>query len=225
MSRLSRFRPSPAMVIASVALFVALGGTGYAVTELNGRDIDNRSISGKKLKKNTVTDKEVRESRLKRVPEAKVADFLKTTTVIPVQKLPVGQTKRIPVAAVGSGARAASGLDDIGALVAVCSALSNPPRTGVQVFFVAAVDNVGFGGGTAGRELDRGQNTRATFQLTDDGDPEGDFEGEPYGDAFVVGPDGDQYKIQLWIAVNMFGAPCAVGGQVHGLDPGLKLAG
>jgi len=30
MHRLTRFRPTPAMVVASVALLVALGGTGVA---------------------------------------------------------------------------------------------------------------------------------------------------------------------------------------------------
>jgi hypothetical protein len=34
MQKLRRFRPSPALVLAAVALFVALGGTGYAVTRL-----------------------------------------------------------------------------------------------------------------------------------------------------------------------------------------------
>src|SRR5215203_914282 len=32
--RVVRRRPSPALVVASVALFIALGGTGYAVTQL-----------------------------------------------------------------------------------------------------------------------------------------------------------------------------------------------
>src|SRR6266516_4394299 len=38
MRRLSGFRPSPAMVVACLALLVALGGTGYAATQLLPRN-------------------------------------------------------------------------------------------------------------------------------------------------------------------------------------------
>jgi hypothetical protein len=77
-------RPSPAMIIALIALFVALGGSGYAAVRINGKNIKNKSISGKKLKNRTITGKkvkrntltgtEIRESRLGRVPNAAHAD-------------------------------------------------------------------------------------------------------------------------------------------------------
>ena len=44
MRLLRRFRPSPAMVIASLALFVALGGTGYAVTRLPANSVTTRQV-------------------------------------------------------------------------------------------------------------------------------------------------------------------------------------
>jgi hypothetical protein len=44
MQLLRRFRPSPAMVIASLALFVALGGTGYAVTRLPANSVTTRQV-------------------------------------------------------------------------------------------------------------------------------------------------------------------------------------
>lgn len=52
------------MVVAVVALFVALGGSGYAAIQLNGRNLENRSIAGKKLKKSTVTGREVKNGSL-----------------------------------------------------------------------------------------------------------------------------------------------------------------
>jgi hypothetical protein len=67
-------RPSPAFVVALIALFVALGGTGYAVVKVNGKDIVNRSISGKKLKRNTVGGREIAEAKLGRVARAGHAD-------------------------------------------------------------------------------------------------------------------------------------------------------
>jgi hypothetical protein len=69
-------RPSPALVISVLALFVALGGTGYAALSINGKDIRNGSVAGSKLKKNTLTGRQIKESRLGRVPRAANADRL-----------------------------------------------------------------------------------------------------------------------------------------------------
>lgn len=57
-------------VVALVALFVALGGTVYAVNKIDGSTIKKRTIAAKKLEKNTLTGKEIDEARLKRVPKA-----------------------------------------------------------------------------------------------------------------------------------------------------------
>jgi hypothetical protein len=69
-------RVSPSMAVSLLALFVALGGTGYAAAKLNGRNIVNRSIRGGKLAHNTGTGTQIRESSLGRVPSAADADFL-----------------------------------------------------------------------------------------------------------------------------------------------------
>jgi hypothetical protein len=73
MRRLLHNRPSPAMVVALIALFVALGGSGYAAVQLNGKVLKNGSVAGKKLKRNSVTGKQVKESTLKTVPLARSA--------------------------------------------------------------------------------------------------------------------------------------------------------
>jgi len=62
--------PSPAMVVAMVALFVALGGTGYAATQL---DHSSTALVAKKMKKpasDTTTDKKLFKSL---IPGAHVA--------------------------------------------------------------------------------------------------------------------------------------------------------
>ena len=71
----SWFRPSLtyANVIATLALFIALGGSGYAATQLSGKQIKKRSIAGTRLKKNTVGGTEIKESKLKQVPRARLA--------------------------------------------------------------------------------------------------------------------------------------------------------
>ena len=50
-SILRRFRPSPAMVIACIALGVALGGTSVAAIQA----LPKNSVGTKQLKKNAVT--------------------------------------------------------------------------------------------------------------------------------------------------------------------------
>jgi len=68
-----RARLTYANVMATIAVFVALGGSGYAAVTLNGRQLKNRSVAGKKLKKNTLTGTEINESKLGKVPSAKLA--------------------------------------------------------------------------------------------------------------------------------------------------------
>lgn len=80
MHRKSKFRISPASLLALVALFVALGGTSYAAIQINGKDLKNKSVPGKKLKNktiagakvkdNTLTGKQINELKLGAVPNA-----------------------------------------------------------------------------------------------------------------------------------------------------------
>lgn len=53
-------RPSPALVISLIALFVAMGGTGYAAITINGKNLKNNSVAGKKLKNGAVTTKKIK---------------------------------------------------------------------------------------------------------------------------------------------------------------------
>ena len=59
MNRLSRLRPSPAMVVACIALTVALGGTSYAAIKL-----PKNSVGPKQLRKNAVTSLKVKDRSL-----------------------------------------------------------------------------------------------------------------------------------------------------------------
>jgi hypothetical protein len=69
-----RDRLTYANVVATLALFIALGGTGYAAATVTSKDIKNRTIRGADVKRNTLTGTQIRESRLRRVPRARVAD-------------------------------------------------------------------------------------------------------------------------------------------------------
>ncbi len=73
MSTLSSKRPSPAMVVAVIALIAALAGSAYAAQTINGGAIKKQTIGGGKLKKNTLTGFQINSNKLGTVPAARRA--------------------------------------------------------------------------------------------------------------------------------------------------------
>lgn len=69
-STIATRRPSAAFVLAIVALFVALGGTGYAAVTLNGKEIQKNSIPGNRVKANALGTAQINEAKLGTVPQA-----------------------------------------------------------------------------------------------------------------------------------------------------------
>ena len=55
-------RPSPALVISCIALFVALGGVSYGVATgaINGREIKNNTITGADVKNKSLRGNEAK---------------------------------------------------------------------------------------------------------------------------------------------------------------------
>jgi len=72
-------RPSPALAVSLIALFVALGGTGYAAVTINGKDLKNKSVAGKKLKSKTITASKIKD---KTITGAKLKDDTVTGTQV-----------------------------------------------------------------------------------------------------------------------------------------------
>ena len=97
MSAKLRSRLSYANVMATIAVFVALGGTAYAATSIDGKLIKNRSIAGIKLKKDTLGGEQINESKLGQVPSAARADLAATAE----------SAKRADAAAVADSAKRA----------------------------------------------------------------------------------------------------------------------
>jgi hypothetical protein len=86
MKHLIRLRPSPAMVVACLALGIALGGTSYAAVTLprnsvGKKQLKRNAVTGLKVKNNTLTGADVLESRLAKVPRAKAADTAALATL------------------------------------------------------------------------------------------------------------------------------------------------
>jgi hypothetical protein len=66
MRHLRRFRPSPAMVVASVALFLAIGGISYAAVKIGTHNIRDGAVTKAKLHANAVVSQKVRDGSLRR---------------------------------------------------------------------------------------------------------------------------------------------------------------
>jgi hypothetical protein len=71
-----RRRFTYANVMATLAVFIALGGSSYAALNLTGRDIRNGSLTYRELKRNTLGGTRIKESRLGKVRRARNADRL-----------------------------------------------------------------------------------------------------------------------------------------------------
>jgi hypothetical protein len=56
---MKKFRLSPALVVSMVALFVALGGVGYAATTIGSAQIKNNSVRGKDIRNGTIVSKDI----------------------------------------------------------------------------------------------------------------------------------------------------------------------
>jgi hypothetical protein len=61
-------------VIAMVALFVALGGSVYAASKINGKSIKKDSVPGNRIKSDSLKGKQIKEAKLAQVPSAAQAD-------------------------------------------------------------------------------------------------------------------------------------------------------
>jgi hypothetical protein len=89
--------PSPAMVVALIALFVSLGGSAYAVATIGSDDIINGSIRNRDFKDGTLRGQEAKRdgfggggikeesldsSKIKQVPSAVVAEGVNRHAVV-----------------------------------------------------------------------------------------------------------------------------------------------
>jgi hypothetical protein len=75
-----RSKLSYANAMATLAVFISLGGTSYATLQLTGRDVRDGSLTGRDLRRNSVGGRPIKESRLDVVPHARNADRLDGVT-------------------------------------------------------------------------------------------------------------------------------------------------
>jgi hypothetical protein len=122
-----RRRLTYANVMSTLAVFIALGGSSYAAFRISGSDIKNRSIAGKKIKRNTLTCKQILESRLARVPRARNADRLNGATAASLRiRCPAGTFPSADVCVEQTPRRSAS----YGSAVLECALAGTPAGPG-----------------------------------------------------------------------------------------------
>lgn len=95
-------RPSPALVVASIALFVALGGTVYAANKINGKAIKVKSLPGNRLKPRSVPANRLKPGVLRSLPNPTAQ-----ITGAEVNELSLGQVPEAAHAEVADSARSA----------------------------------------------------------------------------------------------------------------------
>jgi hypothetical protein len=102
-----RRRLTYANVMATLAVFIALGGSSYAALTITGRNVKNGSLTFRDLRRDALGGSRIKESRLGTVPRARNADRLNGLTAerllvrcpeltVPVSNVCVESTARSP---------------------------------------------------------------------------------------------------------------------------------
>jgi hypothetical protein len=60
--------PSPAMIVALAALFLALGGSAYAALVITGKNVRNNSLEGADIKNKALAGRDIKNDSLGRIP-------------------------------------------------------------------------------------------------------------------------------------------------------------
>jgi len=126
-----------ANVMATIAMFIALGGSSYAAIKVTGRNVKNSSLTYKDLKKNTLGGSRIKETRLGTVPRAKTLTGGYTGRRLLV-KCATGTT---PIAGACVETTARPGLPWSGA-AATCRRHATPQTPGRRIASVTEVDGV-----------------------------------------------------------------------------------
>jgi len=105
-------RPSPAMLVALLALFVALGGPAQARRLVNGADIKKGTIRGKQIKDRTITLRDINPTAvrlLERTPANSITEPMLTNGAVTANKLGAGA---VTAGKLGAGAVSATAIAD-----------------------------------------------------------------------------------------------------------------
>lgn len=113
--------------MATLAVFIALGGSSYAALSVTGRDVANNSLTYRDLKRNTLGGSRVKESRLGKVRRARNADRLNGSTAAGLLVRCPANTVPISDVCVETAVRAPA---SYGVAAGVCEGIGRPSGPG-----------------------------------------------------------------------------------------------
>jgi hypothetical protein len=220
--------PSPAMVVALIALFLALGGGAYGALRIASRHIANNTVRTQDLRNNTVRGKDVKnrsigrrdvafdsltgnqidEPTLERVPSAADAQSLqgRRRANVPPFTLTSGQAREVLS-------------DGPFVLIARCRiglSTATGPVDRAEVLISTSVNNAAFdAAGSGALNANTPEDLRTFIDVT--ADP-GEVAVDSLQDGLAVAPDGTEEiaDANLYAMVNALGQPgtCRFGGYV-----------
>jgi hypothetical protein len=113
MDRLTRHRPSGAMIVALLALFVALGGPAEAARVINGKLLKRGSVTGKAVKDRSLGTRDLSKASIRKLqstPAGSVTEAQLANGAVTPRKIAPGAVNSAAIAVGGvSGGNLASG--------------------------------------------------------------------------------------------------------------------
>lgn len=208
-------RPSPAMILALVALVAALGGGAYAATRIDTSEIADQAVTNQKIAKQTIKSSRIARNGLKgsAIDEA-------TLGAVPAAQGVVG---RVPFAVrIANGESvpiASNGSISVSAYCAV--------NVDGQDIVVLVATTTQPGAVMEGRDNHRGNNGNFLEPTTPGFESELLMNAAPTGtvnvrndvdEGFALGPDGRGFRIAgdaATLGVNYLGSPCIAAGTLE----------
>jgi hypothetical protein len=200
-------RPSPALIVAIVALVAALAGSAIALPGKNSvkkNDIAKNAVVSKAIKNDKVTGADVNEASLGPVPSAASAAALAGHTRF---RTVIGEGTEQPIATFGPFT-----------LVGTC-AIDDSGDDFSELYVKTSVDNAAMDSNSEDEETDFDTSLTPLVLVSDTvstGDPE--IEGEYGGNLVTHAPDGHEYSVDdLTLTINMPNeiAKCGFAGSIE----------
>jgi hypothetical protein len=228
MSKTWAKRPSPAMIVALIALFAALGGSAYAAKKIGTKEIKANAITTGKIKKNAITTSKIKkeavtgakikEASLGAVPNATNAVNATNATnatnavnatnwsrysVIGLTKVSLGQT--VSLHSIGPFTIYGKCIDNGGGNTSAYTYVTTNQAKSSMASYEEAYYEADFEPGT---------EAQINYEPSGTG-PETNMSYSYYGQFYLANADGSVRAFgNLFSGVHYFGASCAFWGDI-----------
>jgi len=182
-------RPSPALIVAVIALIAALAGGAVALpgnNKVDKNDIKRNAVKGKQVKDNALKGADVDESTLGRVPSAASA----ATTERAASAAALDGLTRIPPTSIVDNAGETT-LATVGAFTITLACIDGPTTTTAQLRIRSSVeDSAWYSGSDSDTNLDPGGFGTLADHIDNDAPLTPSFGPQADGKFGAVTPDG-----------------------------------